>query len=157
MITDMINWFKKTSLIERMIMGVILSMLLIMVSCGGDNTPPQQPIAYSAPQVSLPPPTLMPDQMSVEPPPVIVNNTGQDSTITNMLLGGLVGHAIGSNMGGRNNIPPPQVVHTRKRVVYRPRDVSTGRAKPPYTLPKVPRVVRRSRASSYRGYRKYKR
>lgn len=119
------------------VIGVLLLVwaACLLNSCEGSTDTKQASVQYPTQQLPAPtanPPQvyLPPDQLQVpqyQQQPVIINQPSpsapvHDSTMQDMLLGGLIGHAIGSS--GNRAIPaptyhPPQVVRqTVVRKVY---------------------------------------
>ena len=106
------------TLIEKVIIAAIAAILLLIIvsSCSHEE---EQPVAVATPppvqqqvQPVVQQPTLQPQELQPPPyqQPVIINQPApsapaHDSTMTDMLLGGLIGHAIGSS--GRGAIPTP--------------------------------------------------
>lgn len=130
---------------ERVVFGagilIILFCLLNAVSC--EEKPKEQPVASATPPTVQPQPTpqpqvyLPPDQLQVPQQPVIINQQPSapvhDSTMQNMLLGGLIGHAIGSSSRGAIPAPvyqQPQVVRQTvvRKVYVQPSPKSTFRS-----------------------------
>lgn len=136
------SFWKNLDSTERIVFGVgtfiILFCLLNAVSC--EEKPKEQPVASATLPTVQPQPTpqsQVPDQLQVPQQPVIINQQPSapvhDSTMQDMLLGGLIGHAIGSSSRGAIPAPvyqQPQVVRQTvvRKVYVRPIPKSTFRS-----------------------------
>lgn len=137
------SFWKNLDSTERIVFGagilIILFCLLNAVSC--EEKPKEQPVASATPPTVQPQPTpqpQVPDQLQVPQQPVIINQPSpsapvHDSTMQDMLLGGLIGHAIGSSSRGAIPAPvyqQPQVVRQTvvRKVYVQPSPKSTFRS-----------------------------
>jgi hypothetical protein len=124
----------------------IILILLALTACSKEQPqPPQQ--------------TALPDQAEIQQPlqqPVIINQQPQQSSLSDVLMPGMVGYMMGRNSSSNNT---PQIIH-RERVIYRDAPVIAQKQpallpKPAITLPNKSMVTKSGfnsfsrRASSY--------
>lgn len=111
---------------KEIIFGVILMVLAILIAACSPDQPPQS-VETTVP---IQQPQLMPQEVPQPPPamyvqpgyqqPIVVNSgaSHDNSMLEGALLGGMLGHAIGSN--SRSNYHPPQQTVVHKTYVNKP-------------------------------------
>ncbi|MGH8432535.1 MAG: hypothetical protein ACREUF_19270, partial [Solimonas sp.] len=97
-----INWKNLDHKALALVVGIsalVVLCLVALVSC--DSRPVQQPQYQTAPAAMAPQVAPAPAAVAAAPAPVIVNQAPASNGLNDMLLGGVIGHMIGSSSANR--------------------------------------------------------